>query len=104
MRCRGIHYYEGGKISVLLTPEDTKLRGTHTLNRDALENYLTFPATKSLHLYCIDNENFEEVISLIRFVKSLYIVDIFCYYSSELIGERIMQLCPLVNNTIKIGV
>ena len=104
MRCSGIHYYDGGRISVLLTPEDTKLRGISIFNRDTLENYLTFPATTSLHLYCIDNENFEEVISLIRFVKSLYNVDIFCYYSSELIGERVMQLCPLVNNTIKLGV
>lgn len=83
MKCRGIHYYEGGRISVLLTPEDTKLRGVVDFNRSTLETYLTFPATKSLHLYCIDNENFEEVISLIRFVKSLYIVDIFCYCNSD---------------------
>ena len=104
MRCRGIHYYEGGRISVLLTPEDTKLRGTHILNRDALENYLTFPATKSLHLYCIDNENFEEVISLIRFVKSLYIVDIFCYYSSNLNTGSQQQLGGLSEKLIRIGV
>lgn len=104
MKCRGIHYYDEGKVTVLLVPEDTKLRGVVDFNRSTLETYLTFPATKSLHIYCISQENFEEVISLIRFVKSLYIVDIFCYYSSELIGERIMQLCPLVNNTIKIGV
>ena len=103
MRCRGIHYYEGGRISVLLTPEDTKLRGVVDFNRSTLETYLTFPATKSLHLYCIDNENFEEVISLIRFVKSLYIVDIFCYYNRELEEERVVELSSYMINTIKIG-
>lgn len=104
MRCRGIHYYEGGKISVLLTPEDTKLRGTHILNRDALENYLTFPATKSLHLYCIDNENFEEVISLIRFVKPLYNVDVFCYCNSDVEKSFIQVLKATTNGVIPLGI
>lgn len=53
MKCRGIHYYDEGKITVLLVPEDTKLRGVVDFNRSMLETYLTFPATKSLHIYCI---------------------------------------------------
>ena len=104
MKARPIRYSDEGEIILLLYPEDTRIRSVGIFDRSVVEEYLKFPATKALKIYCIDNENFEEVISLIRFVKSLYIVDIFCYYSSELIGERIMQLCPLVNNTIKIGV
>ncbi len=104
MKARPIRYSDEGEIILLLYPEDTRIRSVGTFDRGVLAEYLSFPATKSLKIYCIDNDNFEEVMGLIRFVKSLYIVDIFCYYSSELIGERIMQLCPLVNNTIKIGV
>ena len=104
MKARPIRYSDEGEIILLLYPEDTRIRSVGTFDRSVVEEYLKFPATKALKIYCIDNGNFEEVIGLIRFVKSLYIVDIFCYYSSELIGERIMQLCPLVNNTIKIGV
>lgn len=104
MKARPIRYSDEGEIILLLYPEDTRIRSVGTFDRGVLAEYLSFPATKSLKIYCIDNDNFEEVMGLISFVKSLYIVDIFCYYSSELIGERIMQLCPLVNNTIKIGV
>ena len=104
MKARPITYSDEGEIILLLYPEDTRIRSVGIFDRSVVEEYLKFPATKALKIYCIDNGNFEEVIGLIRFVKSLYIVDIFCYYSSELIGERIMQLCPLVNNTIKIGV
>lgn len=54
-----------------------------TFDRSVVEEYLKFPATKALKIYCIDNGNFEEVIGLIRFVKSLYNVDIFCYCNSD---------------------
>lgn len=53
MKARPIRYSDEGKVTVLLVPEDTKLRGVVDFNRSTLETYLTFPATKSLHIYCI---------------------------------------------------
>lgn len=104
MKARPIRYSDEGKVTVLLVPEDTKLRGVVDFNRSTLETYLTFPATKSLHIYCISQENFEEVIALIRFVKSLYNVDVFCYCNSDVEKSFIQVLKATTNGVIPLGI
>lgn len=104
MKARPARYSDEGEIILLLYPEDTKIRSVGIFDRSVVEEYLKFPATKVLKIYCIDNENFEEVMGLIRFVKSLYNLDIFCYYNKELAKERVTELSSFITNTIKIGV
>ena len=103
MKARPIRYSDEGEIILLLYPEDTRIRSVGIFDRSVVEEYLKFPATKALKIYCIDNGNFEEVIGLIRFVKSLYNVVIFCYYNRELEEERVVELNSYMTNTIKIG-
>lgn len=103
MKARPIRYSDEGEIILLLYPEDTRIRSVDTFDRGVLAEYLSFPATKSLKIYCIDNDNFEEVMGLIRFVISLYNVDVFCYYNRELEEERVVELSSYMINTIKIG-
>ena len=104
MKARPIRYSDEGEIILLLYPEDTRIRSVGTFDRGVLAEYLSFLATKSLKIYCIDNENFEEVMGLIRFVKSLYNVDVFCYCNSDVEKSFIQVLKATTNGVIPIGI
>lgn len=99
-----LSYYEDGMITVLLfTGEGKAPRSYAPLSREEVARLLEFPKTTSLHLYNITEQNVEEVIGLLRFIKSLYNTPVFCYHDREISEGSRLTLEALANKLILTG-
>lgn len=90
-----LSYYEDGMITVLLFSGEGKVpRSYSKLDRAELVRLLQFPNTSSLHIYNVTTQNYESVLGLVRFAKSLYNTPIFCYYDkSKVEALELPHLC-----------
>ncbi len=99
-----IGYFEDGMITILLFAGEGKSpRSYAPLSREEVQRLLDFPKTTSLHLYNVTETNIEEVIALLRFIKSLYNTPIFCYHDYELSEGSRLTLDALANKLIMTG-
>lgn len=90
MNCRA-NYYDDGMITVLF--------GRGRKNEvPLLKEYLSYPQTSQLHIYGITRQNYETVLALVRFAKSLYNFPIFCYYDK--VKMEVQELPFLCEKTI----
>lgn len=91
MKYKEINYYDGGVISVHLAKNDTK-----EFDRAIVYKYLEFPATSSMRVIGIDEENFEEVVDLLRFVRSTSEIPIACYYEGTIQDFRLKPFADII--------
>lgn len=92
-------YYDDGMVTVLLFNGAGKVpRSYSTIDREELGRVLQFPNTSSLHIYNVTRQNYEGVLGLVRFAKSLYNIPIFCYYDKSKVEA--LELPLLCEKTI----
>lgn len=90
MNCTA-NYYDDGMVTVLF--------GKGNNNEvPKVKEYLGYPQTSQLHIYGITQQNYEAVLALVRFAKSLYNFPVFCYYDK--VKVETVELPLLCEKTI----
>lgn len=92
-----VNYYEDGMICVILS--DKGIYKRKQLENSLVEQYVMFPQSRSLHIYGVCEQNYEQVHALVRAVKSLSEIDIFCYTSESSLCTK--QLAPMCTKVIR---
>lgn len=86
MKCKA-NYYDDGMVTVLFgkgKKDETPM----------VKEYLRYPQTSQLHIYGITQQNYEAVLALVRFAKSLYNFPVFCYYDKVKVeAQELPFLC-----------
>lgn len=104
MKYKSINYHDDGTLSLILfTPvaDCNPPREVKEFDRTLMWEYLNFPATQSMRIIGIDQENFEEVIDLLRTIKSVLDIPIACYYQGDI---QTFRLKPFADIIINMGV
>lgn len=92
MKCKA-NYYEDGMITVILPVSNEE----YPLDQSTIKQYVSYPQSKSLHIYGVNTKNYEQVHALVRCVKSLSQVEVFCYTQEPLCCiEQLIPMCTKV--------